>query len=127
MSSIDGDRVRRAIDDAERGTTGRIGVRLTHERIGDAGEIVRRDFHHAGLHEHPDANAVLFLIAPKSRRFAVHGGDGIHARVGDAFWEELVKGMEPFFRDNRLTDGLVFGIERVGQQLREHFRSEVTA
>ncbi len=126
MKGIDGERVRRAIDAAEQGTSGRIGVRVTHERIHDAFEHARSEFHHAHLHEHPDANAVIFLIAPKTRRFAVYGGDAIHQRVGDAFWLRLVDEMQPYFRSGNLTEGIVCGINRVGEQLRAHFPRGVT-
>lgn len=127
MKSIDGARIRAAIRSAQAGTTARIGVRLRDEHVPDALEGVRADFARAGLHEHPAANAVLFLVAPKSRTFAVYGGDAIHARAGDAFWKRLVEEMTPYFANDQLTQGLVHGIEQAGHELRAHFPSEVNA
>jgi uncharacterized membrane protein len=127
MKAIDGARLRQAITAAEAGTSGRIGVHVTHKPVDDAFEHARAAFHHARLHEQPDGNAVLFVVAPKARRFAVYAGEAIHARVGDAFWQQLVADMTPYFIDGRPTDGLIAGIERVGNELRAHFAKTVIA
>ncbi len=121
MKPIDGHRVRAAIACAENGTSARIAVRVTDEAVSDALAHAREQFHGARLHEHPDRNAVLFLVAPKSRKFAVYGGSAIHERVGEPFWQRLVTEMTPLFAQDRATDGLLLGIERAGEQLRIHF------
>lgn len=127
MKAIDGERIRKAIRDAEEGTTGRIAVHVSGHHVTDLLEHARAQFHRARLHEHPDENAVLFVVAPKSRRFAVYGGDAIHERVGDAFWKNLVEEMAPYFASGRSSEGLVLGIERVGEELRAQFPAVVTA
>lgn len=127
MRALDGERIRRAIDAAERGTTGRIGVRLAGGKTQDALREAREHFVHAGLHEHEHHNAVIFFIAPRVRRFAVFGDKAIHDRVGDAFWSALIDDMQPYFAKGQMTDGLELGISRVGEQLRLHFPLEVHA
>ena len=127
MSSIDGDRVRRAIDAAERETTGRIGVRIAHGPVRDPFEQARRQFLHAGLHRHAHRNAVVFLVAPKARRFAVYGDEAIHDRVGDEFWASLVRDMTPLFANGDITAGLELGIARVGERFRAHFPKDARA
>ena len=127
MTNIDGERVRSALHAAQEGTTGRIGVHVAHGRVANALDHARGHFQRARLHEHPGANAVLFVVAPKSRTLAVYGGDAIHARVGDAFWQQLVTDMTPFFAQDRPTDGLVAGIERVGHELKLHFPASLDA
>jgi len=127
VKAFDGDRIRRAIDEAERGTSGRIGVRVVAGKTADALEDARKHFLHARLHEHAHRNAVVFFVAPKARRFAVVGDDAIHDRVGDAFWQQLVAEMQPYFARGEMTQGLVHGIERVGAKLREHFSAQVLA
>ncbi len=116
MRSPDGARIRRAIDAAEKGTTGRIGVRIAAGKSADALEDARRHFFNARLHEHEHRNAVIFFVAPSARRFAVFGGEAMHDRVGDAFWRELVARMEPYFASNDVTHALEFGIAQVGEQ-----------
>ena len=126
MRTIDGARIREAIRTAEQGTSGRIGVHVTHRRVNNALEHARSAFYDARLHEHPDDNAVLFVIAPEVRKFAVYAGDALHARTGDTFWNQLVEDMTPYFKSGRLTDGLILGIERAGGQLRAHFGAAVS-
>jgi uncharacterized membrane protein len=121
MKEIDGDCVRAAIDAAEAGTTGRIAVRVVPHDTPDALQAAREHLQQADLHRHSHRNAVIFLVAPKSRRFAVYGDDAIHQRVGEAFWEELVAGMTPHFKQGDMTGALVHGIKRVGEQLYAHF------
>lgn len=121
MKALDGPRIRSAIRAAEDGTSGKIGVHVTNHGVTNALQHARASFHRARLHEHPDANGVLFLVAPKSRRFAVYGGSAIHALLGDAFWQQLVDEMTPYFAQERPTEGLISGIGRVGEALRTHF------
>jgi len=121
----DGDRIREAIDAAQRGTSGRIGVRIVREKSSDALEDARRHFADARLHEYQHRNAVVLFVAPNARRFAVFGDAAIHERVGDVFWQNLVTDMQPFFARGDMTEGLLLGIGRVGEQLRLHFPSEV--
>lgn len=123
MRALEGDRIRTAIDAAERGTTGRIGVRVVGGKTADALEDARRHFALANLHQHEHRNGVVFFVAPKARRFAVFGDQEIHAHVGEAFWQRLVDDMKPYFASGDMTEGLVLGIARVGEQLRLHFPS----
>lgn len=124
MRALDGERICAAISAAERESTGCIGVRVTDKHVPDALESARTQFHQAGLHEHPAANAVIFLVAPKSRKFAVYGGEAIHRHVGDAFWRQLIADITPYFANGHPTEGLEIGIARVGEQLRAHFPAQ---
>jgi len=121
MDRLHPDRIRADIDAVETETTARIAVRVLEHETNDAFEAARQEFERANLHRHRDRNAVLFLLAPKSRRFAVIGDEAIHARVGDAFWNELVDQMTPYFRRGELTEGILFGINRIGERPMKHF------
>ena len=118
MKSIDGDRLRRAIRTAESETSARIAVHVSHGRVDDAFEKARTAFHDARLHEHPDGRAVLFLLAPKARSFAVYASDAIHRALGDTFWQTLIAEMKPYFARGDLTGGLEHGLSRAGDELR---------
>jgi len=121
VTAIDGSRIREAIDAAESGSTGHVAVRVLHHEIGDAVETAREQLHRAELHKHPHRNAIIFLVAPKSRRFAVYGDEAIHNIVGDGFWKDVVEEMTPHFKRGDMTGALVHGIGRAGEQLRMHF------
>jgi uncharacterized membrane protein len=96
-------------------------VRVLPRDTPDALQSARESLHQAELHKHPHRNAVIFLVAPKSRRFAVYGDDAIHQRVGDKFWTDVIEEMTPHFKRGDMTGALEHGIGRAGEQLRLHF------
>jgi uncharacterized membrane protein len=121
-------RIARAVDDAERGTTGRIAVRVIPDRDVDAFERATHEFGRTGLHLHDGQNAALVLVAPKARKFAIVGDRALHERVGDAFWKALIEETRPHFAKGAFADGVVFAIGRLGEAFRQHFPGdEVTA
>ena len=117
--------IARALADAEDGTTGRIGVRVIPDRDVDAFARAKREFVRAGLHRHAYENAVLILVAPKARRFAIIGDRALHKEVGDAFWRDVVAHTEPYFARGAVLDGIVYAVGRAGNALRAHFPDAV--
>jgi uncharacterized membrane protein len=88
------------------------------EELHGGGE---RAFVRLGMTATKDRNAVLFFIVPSRRRFVVLGDAGIHAKVGQEFWEKVAASMADDFRKGDFTRGLVRGIEEAGAQLAAHF------
>lgn len=127
MTRDDHRRIAKAIAQAERGTTGCIAVRVVNEKTVDAFERAKQEFERAGMHRHEHANAVLILVAPQARRFAVIGDRSMHERVGEAFWTETTDAMRPAFASGSVADGILAGIECVGEALHRHFAMETTA
>lgn len=123
MTSHDRERIHAALRDAERGTTARVGVRFVSDESVDAFERAKAEFEAAGMHRHEHRNAALILVAPKARRFAVIGDERLHGRVGADFWTETVEAMQPHFRDGKIADAVITGVERVGAEMKRHFPS----
>lgn len=113
-----------AIANAEEGTTGRIAVRVIPDASVDAFERAKREFAKAGLHRHEHANAALILVAPKARRFAVIGDRALHEKVGDDFWNDLVRESEAQFKNRHpgnVFDGILAAVQTLGKAFHEHF------
>jgi uncharacterized membrane protein len=119
--AIDQDRIRKAIDEAERRTSGEIRVSIAPFFLGGVEAAARRTFRRLGMERTRDRNAILFFFVPSRRRFAVIGDEGIHARVGSDFWPTVVEAVARRFRKAEYTEGLVEGIETVGRELAVHF------
>ena len=68
-----------------------------------------------------DRNGVLFFVVPARRKFVVLGDGGIHEKVGQEFWDRVVAVVSEKFKTGDFTEGLVRGIEEVGEQLATHF------
>ncbi|HEV8611545.1 MAG TPA: TPM domain-containing protein [Thermoanaerobaculia bacterium] len=121
FSQLDNDRIVSAIADAEGRSSGEIRVHVTHRKPEDLEARARRRFELLGMTRTADRNGVLFYIAPSIRRFQILGDSGIHDRCGPDFWKEVAAGMEESFQRGEFTDGIIRGVEKVGEVLARHF------
>jgi len=62
-----------------------------------------------------------FFMGVHSRRFAILGDQGINEKVPQGFWDEIVQLMMRHFKEDRFSDGLVEGILKIGEKLKEYF------
>ncbi len=115
------DPIAAAIKRAEAATTGKILVTLASHTGPDILPAAYKAFVRLEMHRAGKRNSVLFFVAPERREFAVVGDAAIHDALGQRFWDELALAMSEKIRSTDLTQGLVFGIERVGRELATHF------
>lgn len=118
---FDRTRVKHAIEEVERRTSGEIVVSVCPIFIGDVRHAAERAFARLGVARTRHHNGVLFFVVPGRRQFVVLGDVGIHEKVGPTFWEEVVGAVSRRLRTNDMTGGIVEGIEEVGRRLAEHF------
>ena len=118
---IDTERVRQAIVAGEQRTSGEIRVSVAPLFWGNVERAAERAFARLGMAQTRERNGVLFFLVPARQSFVVRGDEGIHARVGQAFWDELVAAMSAYFRRGEFTEGLVFGIHAAAEKLAHHF------
>jgi uncharacterized membrane protein len=121
LRAVDGTRIQEAIRAAERRTSGEMRVSVSRFFWGDVRRVAERAFHRLGMTATRQRNAILFFVVPARRRFVVLGDEGIHAKVGQAFWDAIAASMSARFREGDFTGGLVQGIETAGEQLAAHF------
>jgi uncharacterized membrane protein len=121
LRSIDRERVKKAIQDAERLTSGEIRVSVAPFFWGRLRAAAERAFSRLGMTATRDRNGILLFIVPSRRRFVVLGDEGIHAKVGPEFWSDVTQAMSERFRTGDFTGGLIHGIETVGRELATHF------
>jgi uncharacterized membrane protein len=121
LRHIDTSRIEQAIAQAEARTSGEIRVSIAPLFVGDVQRTAEQAFARLRMAETRERNGVLFFVVPARKKFAIVGDEGVHARVGQAFWDELSSLISETFHDDRYTEGLVAAIERVGDRLAEHF------
>jgi uncharacterized membrane protein len=121
LQIIDRDKVRKAIEAAEKRTSGEICVSVAPLFWGSIEKAADKAFARLGMTRTKQRNAVLFFVVPARRRFVVLGDRGIHECVGQEFWNSVAAAVSEKFREGDFTAGLVHGIERVGEQLATHF------
>jgi uncharacterized membrane protein len=118
---IDNDRIKAAIQKAERQTSGEICVSVSRLFWGNVEKAADKAFRRLGMTKTRDRNGVLFFVVPSRRKFVILGDQGIHEKVGQEFWRLVAARVSERFRVGDFTGGLVKGIEEVGEQLAVHF------
>jgi uncharacterized membrane protein len=121
LKTINAERVMKAIEDAEHRTSGEIRVSVSTYFWGNVRRVAEKAFARLGMTRTRQRNAVLFFIVPLRRRFVVLGDEGIHAKVGQEFWESLSEILSEEFHKGEFTEGLVQAIEKAGEILAIHF------
>jgi len=118
---IDAEAIRKAIEAAESETSGEIRVSVSTFFWGSVRRAAERAFVRLGMTATAERNGVLFFVVPSRRRFVVLGDEGIHARVGQEFWDRVAAEMSKRFRAGDFTGGIEAGIAEAGRRLAEHF------
>lgn len=117
----DEQRIVAAIEAAELVTSGEVRVHLNDTCSGDPLRDAQKQFQKLGMHRTAERNGILFFIALESHKFAVVGDSGIHAKVGQSFWEGIRDHMVPELKEGRWIESLELGIAEAGRALAEHF------
>ena len=110
-----------AILNAELDTSGEIRVHIESVFKDDVMDRATFIFKKLKMHRTELRNGVLFYLAVKSRKFAIIGDVGINKEVPKDFWNEIKEKMAEYFKENKFTEGLVFGISETGAHLKKHF------
>ncbi len=121
FSRFDSERIVEAIAAAEKRTSAEIRVHVTRRIPKDLERRALRRFDLLGMAKTAERNGVLIYIAPRARRFRILGDVAIHEKCGESFWKDVAAAMQDHFRKGEFTEGVVRGIERVGEVLEQHF------
>jgi len=121
FSKKEKEKIVRAIQEAEKATSGEIRVHLERQARPDILEHAKDIFIKLGMTKTKARNSVLILLGVKSRRFAIIGDHGINEKVPPQFWGDIVDTMQNAFREDRFAEGLADGILLIGQKLSHYF------
>jgi uncharacterized membrane protein len=123
---IDRERIKNAIEAAERRTSGEICVSVAPLFWGSIEKAADKAFVRLGMTRTKARNGVLLFVVPSRRKFVVLGDQAIHERVGQEFWESVAAIISDKFRQGDFTGGLLNAIEKVGEELATHFPYDPT-
>lgn len=114
-----------AIRNAEKRTSGEIRVHIENNLKGRSiEELAMNMFEHLEMKNTKERNGILFLVSFKERRFAILGDEGIHAKVGQSFWDDVKLLMTSCFKRGDVVQGIVAGIGQAGEKLQKYFPYE---
>jgi uncharacterized membrane protein len=118
-------RIVEAIRAAEKRTSGEIRIYVESRcRFVDPVDRASEVFFGLKMENTDDRNGVLIYIAMKDHQLAVFGDQGIHQRVGTAFWNEEVKKMLKAFNAANFVEGVITIVYDIGEALVLHFPYE---
>ena len=110
-----------AIKEAELNTSGEIRVHIENHCKGESLERAAELFYELKMDHTAARNGILFYLAVKDRRFAIIGDEGINRNVEHDFWNDIKDEMTSKFKEGQFTEGLVSGILKCGNKLKQYF------
>ena len=110
-----------AIRMAELNTSGEIRIHLEKKSNGDAAARALDLFHTLKMDNTKLQNAVLIYVAVEDKTFVIYGDEGINKAVEDDFWDCTKDIMQSHFKKGAFKKGLVEGILRSGERLKQYF------
>ena len=122
LSIADEELVVEAIRAAEKNTSGEVRVYVeSHCRFVDPVDRAIEVFFGLKMQETDEHNGVLIYVALKDRQLAVYGDEGIHVKVGKAFWQQAVEQMLQHFNKENHVAGICQTVAAIGEALRKEF------
>ncbi|MEO0064973.1 MAG: hypothetical protein RI983_299 [Bacteroidota bacterium] len=111
-----------AIQKAEQRTSGeiRIYVESNCELVNPV-HRAKEIFYQLKMDQTASRNGVLLYLAMGDHQLAVFGDEGIHQKVGHAFWLKEVEMMISEFKEKHFIEGICHIIEDIGEALLTHF------
>ena len=113
--------ITKAIEEAEHQTSGEIRVHIESKCKEEVLDRAAWLFKKLKMNETKDRNGVLIYLSINDRKFAILGDSGINKVVPDGFWNEIKEMMIGHFGRGEFAVGLINGIEKAGQQLKQYF------
>src|ERR1700712_4930483 len=100
-------RIRQAIEDAEKHTSGQIRVCIEKTCSEDVLDRAAKYFHQLDMHKTKLRNGVLVYVAVVDRKFAIIGDAGINQAVSADFWDCTKEEMLSHFKTGDIVEGIV--------------------
>ncbi|MCC8426927.1 TPM domain-containing protein [Mucilaginibacter sp. UR6-11] len=114
-------RIREAIAEAEKHTSGELRVCIEKTCSEDVLDRTAKYFYQLDMHKTKLRNGVLIYVAVVDRKFAIIGDAGINQVVTDDFWDSTKEDMLNHFKTGDIVEGIVTGIKIAGDQLGKYF------
>lgn len=95
-----------------------IPARVKHER---ASRLAQAQFYAQGVQLTPHHSGVLFFVSLAERYIEIVADKGIHEKLGEAHWQDIVDKFVAQVRRGRVVDGFVDAIGACGAAMAEHY------
>ncbi len=111
-----------AIQTAEHRTSGEVRLFVESKcRFVDAVDRAGEIFLQLQMQKTELRNATLIYVATKDKQVAIFGDEGIHHKVGEQYWKDVVAKMLLHFKTEKVLDGICSAIKDLGDALVYYF------
>jgi uncharacterized membrane protein len=122
LSALDQKRIEKAIENAEKQTSGEIRVHVQRRVVGaEIRAVAEKTFERLGMTKTALRNGVLLFIASEDQRFVVLGDRAINDKVPPGFWDDVLAKLAVCFKAGQFTDGIVEAVGAAGEHLARYF------
>ena len=121
LSKVEEQEIVQAIVEAEKNTSGEIRVHIEEHSEKSPLERAQEVFFELQMNETQERNGVLFYVCVADKKFAIIGDEGIDKVVASDFWNATKEVVISNFKNKAFKKGLVDGIIKAGDSLKEHF------
>ena len=117
------------ISTIENSTSGEINVSICKkvgffDRKKSIKELAVREFYRLKLDQTRQGTGLLIYILLQRNEFYILSDKGLNDKLSSEFWENEVKKMTHFFKDEKFSDGIIDVLNDIGKILSEHFPSD---
>ncbi len=113
-----------AIVEAEKNTSGEVRVHIERKSNKAPFERAQEVFYTLEMQHTKNRNAVLFYVGTEDHSFVILGDQGINEVVEDDFWDSTKDLVISHFKNQNYKQGLIEGILKAGQKLKNFFPYE---
>lgn len=110
LSESDEQEVIKAIQEAEKNTSGEIRIHIEGKLNKDAYERALEVFNSLEMYNTEQRNGVLIYVATEDQKFVICGDEGINKVVADDFWDCTRDAIAEQFKNKKFKDGIISGI-----------------
>jgi uncharacterized membrane protein len=121
ISPSDREKIKSAIEQAEKITSGQIRVFVEDTCKVDVLDRAAHVFRKLKMHHTKDRHGVLIYVSVVDHKYAIIGDAGIHKHVKDDFWNKIKEEMLAHFKEGKIAGGIVHAIHEAGKALAAHF------
>ncbi len=114
------------IKEVESKTSGEVRVSVKETRTKkqkklSLHEITLNEFYNLQMDKTIDKTGILLLLLLKEKQFQIVADEGINNIVGQSTWDKIRDEMQLYFIRGNFTEGILSGIEKMGDVLAAHF------
>ena len=113
--------ISKAIEEAEKQTSGEIRVHVDKKCSGDPVEEAISHFNRLKMFNTKDRNGILIYVANEDRKLAIIGDKNINEKVPANYWESTKNQLVESFKKEEYVNGLVHAITDIGEKLKIYF------